>query len=71
MIKLMTREDQSVEANSPILFNWDVPAQEATGRPANHNLTEQTRGSNVVLLGGYRDDPDFRPDLGARLVLAA
>lgn len=71
MIKLMKTAGQSVEAKGAILFNWEVHVLEAAGRPANHNLTREARRSNVVLLGGYRNDPDYRPDLGARLALAA
>jgi hypothetical protein len=71
MIKLMKTAGCSVEAKGAILFNWDVHVSEAAGRPANHNLTRETRRSNVVLFGGCRNDPDYRPDLGVRLALAA
>ena len=45
------------------------PAQSA--RPANHNLTQTARDSNVVLFGGHLGSVDFRPDRGARISLAA
>ncbi|NVK44932.1 MAG: hypothetical protein HWE33_01405 [Rhodobacteraceae bacterium] len=67
MIKLMRTAGQPVEAKGGLLFNWDVPAADAAGRPANHNLTREARRSNVILLGGHHCEPDYRPDLGARV----
>ena len=71
MIKLLKTASQSVETNGAIILNWDVRADQAVGRAANHNLTRDARNSNVVVIGGHHSSPDFRPDLGARLPLAA
>ncbi|WP_339695054.1 hypothetical protein [Celeribacter baekdonensis] len=71
MIMLMKTTGQSDTANGAISFNWDVQTFEAACRPANHNLTRDARRSNVVLLGGCHETPDFRPDQGARIALAA
>ncbi|SFK11342.1 hypothetical protein [Celeribacter neptunius] len=71
MIKLVQSAGDMKAAKAAILFNGDMEATLASVRPANHNLTHEARGSNVVLLGGHSSNPDFRPDLGARLALAA
>lgn len=71
MIKLMRTTGQSVVSKGALLFNWDVPVAEAAGRPANHNLTQAARRTNVILLGGHFTEPDFRPDLGARVTSLA
>ncbi|WP_460272740.1 hypothetical protein [Celeribacter sp. ULVN23_4] len=71
MIKLMKTAGGAVKAKDAILFDWDVLVLEIAWRPANHNLTRAARHSNVILLGGGRTDPDYRPDLGARMPLAA
>ncbi|GAA3860038.1 hypothetical protein [Celeribacter arenosi] len=67
MIKLLQTASQSVETKGAIILNWNVRSVDAVGRAANHNLTREARASNVVVIGGHLDMPDFRPDLGARL----
>lgn len=62
---------QFAKAKGAIQFNWDAQASQAACRTANHNLTHDARHSNVVVLGGPCGKPDFRPDQGARMVLAA
>ena len=71
MIKLLKNASQTVDAKGAIILNWNVRAEDAKGRAANHNLTRDARNSNVVVIGGHHAAPDFRPDLGARLPLAA
>lgn len=71
MIKLVKTAGQEKPTKGAILFNGDMHATLTSVRPANHNLTREARRSNVVLLGGCLSDPDFRPDLGARLSQAA
>lgn len=71
MIKLLKTESTSVETKGAIILNWNVDAAKVSGKPANHNLTREARESNVVVIGGHHVSPDFRPDLGARLPLAA
>ncbi|EKE74180.1 hypothetical protein [Celeribacter baekdonensis] len=71
MIMLMKTTGQSGTVYGAMSFSWDVQEFEATCRPANHNLTRDARRSNVVLLGGCHETPDFRPDQGARIALVA
>lgn len=71
MIRLMTKTACVEFAEQAFVVNWDEPAAAALALPANHNLTKAARSSNVVPIGGHRDEPDFRPDLGARMAVAA
>lgn len=71
MIKLLKTDSQAVETKGAIVLNWDVDAASIAGKPANHNLTQEARNSNVVVIGGHHAEPDFRPDLGQRLAIAA
>ena len=71
MITLLKSESKSVNADSAVVLNWNVDVEQATGRAANHNLSHEARSSNVVVIGGHHVEPDFRPDLGARLAIAA
>ncbi|WP_417258328.1 hypothetical protein [Celeribacter sp.] len=71
MIKLLKTAQQTVDTRSATVLNWDVRADYASGTPANHNLTREAREGNVVPLTTYMSEPDFRPDLGARISIAA
>lgn len=71
MIKLLKTESHPVEAHGTIVLNWDVRIADAAPAPANHNLTREARESNVVPLNVHVTEPDFRPDLGARIQIAA
>lgn len=63
--------DAAYEFGSAIALAWDAHAAKTASRHANHNLTSQARNANVIVLGGHRDNGDFRPDLGVRLAVAA
>lgn len=54
-----------------IVLEWDALAAKTASRHANHNLTDEARLANVIVLGGHHETGDFRPDLGARLAIAA
>jgi hypothetical protein len=63
--------DAADEFGDAMALTWDADAAKTASRNANHNLTSEARSANVVVLGGYRGNGDFRPDLGARLAVAA
>ncbi|MFT6424886.1 MAG: hypothetical protein ACJAYH_001003 [Celeribacter sp.] len=75
MINTNTNTNQAIntahEFGGAIVLKWDAHAAKTASRHANHNLTAEARSTNVVALGGYHDNGDFRPDLGARLAQAA
>jgi hypothetical protein len=75
MIDTNTSTRQTIETahefGGAIALAWDAHAKNTASRHANHNLTSEARNANVVVLGGHRDTGDFRPDLGARLAVAA
>ena len=71
MIKLLKTAQHTVDTRSATVLNWNVRADYAAGTPANHNLTREAREGNVVALTTYMSEPDFRPDLGARISIAA
>lgn len=75
MIDTNTSTRQAIETahefGGAIALTWDAHAAQTASRHANHNLTSEARNANVIVLGGHRDNGDFRPDLGVRLAVAA
>lgn len=75
MIDMNTSTRQAIHTahqfGGAIALAWDAHATKTASRHANHNLTSEARDANVVVFGGHRDNGDFRPDLGARLPVAA
>ena len=71
MIKLLKTAKQTVGTQSSSILNWDVRSDYAAVAPANHNLTRAAREANVVPLTTHLSETDFRPDLGARIAIAA
>lgn len=71
MIKLFKADDLIVETMGAIVLNWDVRKHEMAPRPVNHNLTQEARAGNVVILSRRFPPSNFRPDLGARVCTAA
>lgn len=75
MIDTNTNTNQAInpaqDFGGAIVLKWDAHAVKTASRHANHNLTSEARNANVIALGGHHESGDFRPDLGARLALAA
>lgn len=75
MIDTNTNANQAIknahDFGGAIVLAWDALAKKTASRHANHNLTSEARNANVVVLGRHHDSGDFRPDLGARLAIAA
>ncbi|SLN15543.1 hypothetical protein AQS8620_00291 [Aquimixticola soesokkakensis] len=59
---------RNTDVDQPLVLDWGLPMTLARRVPANLDLPRGACADNVVPLHLRPFDPDFRPDMGARLV---